>query len=64
VFVADHLSDPDFEPSDEQLIELSRRAFEHVPEQRRAALARLHAEIRRLQQEGLRELRKKLAAGK
>ena len=36
-----NLADPDFEPTDEQLQELSRRAFAGVAEARQAALTTL-----------------------
>jgi hypothetical protein len=40
-----NLSDPDVEPTDEQLIGLSKRAFADVPRARAEALQRLRAEI-------------------
>jgi len=40
--------DPDFEPTDEQLVALSKEAFADVGQRRRAALARLRAEIAEL----------------
>jgi hypothetical protein len=40
-----NLADPDFEPTDEQLIGLSRRAFAGVTAKHEAALAKLRAEI-------------------
>jgi addiction module HigA family antidote len=40
-----NLADPDFEPTDEQLIGLSRRAFSGVAEARRLALGNLRAAI-------------------
>jgi hypothetical protein len=40
-----NLADPDFEPTDEQLIELSKRAFADVKARHEAALAKLRAEI-------------------
>jgi hypothetical protein len=46
------LSDPDFEPTDEDLMALSRAAFADVEERHRIALEKLYAEIaeaRRLQ---------------
>lgn len=42
---AQTLGDPDFEPSDEQLTELSKRAFADVARNRAAALQRLRREI-------------------
>lgn len=43
--VAINLADPDFEPTDEQLIGLSKRAFAGVTAKHEAALAKLRAEI-------------------
>lgn len=43
--MADNLSDPAFEPSDEQLQQLSRDAFADLGAQRLAADAKLRAEI-------------------
>jgi len=40
-----NLADPDFEPTDEQLIGLSKRAFADVTANHEAALAKLRAEI-------------------
>ena len=40
-----NLADPDFEPTDEQLIGLSKRAFAGVAAKHAAALAKLRAEI-------------------
>jgi hypothetical protein len=39
------LTDPDVEPTDEQLQSLSKRAFAHVARENAEALARLHASI-------------------
>ncbi len=39
------LADPDYEPTDEELMALSRAAFADVGERHRRALAKLHAEI-------------------
>jgi hypothetical protein len=39
------LSDPDFEPTDEELIALSRAAFADVEERHRIALEKLYAQI-------------------
>lgn len=39
------LANPAFEPSDEDLIGLSKRAFAHVREAREASLEKLRAEI-------------------
>ncbi len=40
-----NLADPNFEPTDEQLIDLSKRAFAGVKARHESALARLRAEI-------------------
>jgi hypothetical protein len=40
-----NLADPDFEPTDEQLIELSKRAFAGVKERHEAVLTKLRADI-------------------
>lgn len=50
------LTDPSFEPTDEQLRELSKRAFAHLAEERLQSDARLKAEIARLTEEALRRL--------
>lgn len=39
------LADPDFEPTDEDLIGLAKRAFAHVREQQEELLRKLRAEI-------------------
>jgi hypothetical protein len=40
-----NLSDPEYEPTDEELGELVRSAFAGVRDQNEAALRRVHAEI-------------------
>ena len=40
-----NLADPDFEPTDEELIELSKRAFAHVPAQSAKRRAQLEADV-------------------
>jgi hypothetical protein len=40
-----NLADPGYEPTDEELQELSRSAFKDVAKQHEQALSRLHAEI-------------------
>jgi hypothetical protein len=50
------LTNPDFEPSDEQLRELSRRAFAHLAQTRRRSDEKLQAEITRLRAEVLARL--------
>jgi len=54
-----NLADPEFEPSDEQLGELFRRAFAEVNSKHRESLARLRAEIARLRVEA----RRRVASG-
>ena len=46
-----NLADPDFEPTDEQLQELSRKSFAHVAEANRASLRRLREDIARMRTE-------------
>ena len=46
-----NLADPDFEPSDEQLQELSRKSFAHVAEANRAAQRKLREDIARMSAE-------------
>ena len=46
-----NLADPAFEPTDEQLGELFKRAFADVASKHRESLARLRAEIARLRAE-------------
>jgi hypothetical protein len=55
-----NLADPDFEPTDEQLMALSRAAFADVPEERRKADERLRREIARLRVEALELARRPL----
>lgn len=51
-----NLADPSFEPTDEQLQELSRRAFAGVAAANARALAKLRAQIGNARQEALRAL--------
>ena len=51
-----NLGDPDFEPTDEELIELSHRAFAGVPTANEDAQAKLRADIAALREESLRRL--------
>lgn len=55
------LTDPDFEPTGEELQALSRRAFEGVAERYAAALARLEGEIQRSRNEVLKRVEAELA---
>jgi predicted Zn-dependent protease with MMP-like domain len=56
-----NLADPDFEPSDEQLQELMRRAFAHIPEQNERRLRLMHERIELGRIELLKQLRAKKA---
>jgi hypothetical protein len=56
------LADPDFEPTDEQLIGLSKRAFAGVAAKYEAALAKLHAEIEVMSAQAMRDLAARQAA--
>ena len=52
-----NLADPSVEPSDEELIGLSTRAFAHVPENQQEIRAKLQALITKLSQESMARLR-------
>jgi hypothetical protein len=52
-----NLADPDFEPTDEQLAELMRRAFADVPAKKEASLRQLRARIAKAREESLQRLR-------
>ncbi|MFT3693621.1 MAG: hypothetical protein QM831_10810 [Kofleriaceae bacterium] len=41
-----NLADPAFEPTDEQLVDLSKRAFANLPEKRRAVDEKVRDSIR------------------
>jgi hypothetical protein len=43
--MAERLANPDYEPTDEELMELSRAAFADVKERHEVALSKLHARI-------------------
>jgi hypothetical protein len=58
------LSDPDYEPSDEELQELSRAAFAHLAKARQESDAKLVADIARLRKEALQRLHEKHASGR
>lgn len=59
----DHnLADPSFEPTDEQLRELSRSAFSHIAEARRQIDLVLQQEIDRLRKEVLLKLHEAAAS--
>ena len=45
------LADPDFEPTDEQLVELSKRAFADVPAENQKALDEVRSRIEKLRAE-------------
>ena len=53
------LADPTFEPTDEDLIGLSKRAFAHVGEAREASLRKLRTEIAAARKASLERLRAK-----
>ena len=55
------LTNPDFEPTDEELQELSRRAFAGLAERDAAAVARLEQESARRRQEVLARVEAALA---
>jgi hypothetical protein len=55
-----NLSDPDFEPTDEQLIGLSARAFAGVRAAHQRALAKLRAEIAEARDATLRDFAERL----
>jgi hypothetical protein len=50
------LSDPEFEPSDQELTELAHRAFADVGAQRRESLRKLYEQIDQARAEVLRSL--------
>jgi hypothetical protein len=51
------LSDPDYEPTDEELRELVHSAFADVAAQNEAALRKIHAEIAVLREEVMAQFR-------
>jgi hypothetical protein len=53
------LADPTFEPTDEDLIGLSKRAFAHVGEAREASLRKLRTEIAAARTASMERLRAK-----
>lgn len=55
------LADPDFEPSDDELQELSRRAFAGVGKKYSVALKRLEEDIERSRREVLAHVEAELA---
>jgi len=57
-----NLGDPDFEPTDEDLIGLAKRAFAHVREEHEASLRRLRADIATARQAALERLRRRRSA--
>jgi hypothetical protein len=57
-----NLADPSFEPTDEQLIGLSARAFANVARKHQVALEQLRAKIAEGRRTILRELDEQLAA--
>jgi hypothetical protein len=57
-----NLADPDFEPTDEQLQGLSKRAFANVGAKHDAVLAKLRAEIRARQSVAVKAFEDRMAA--
>ena len=57
-----NLADPNFEPTDEQLIGLSRRAFAGVTAKHEAALAKLRVEIEVMSTQVMKDLAVREAA--
>jgi hypothetical protein len=53
-----NLADPDFEPTDEDLVGLSKRAFAGVRSEHEESLRKLRAEIARQREAALQELSK------
>jgi hypothetical protein len=54
-----NLADPAFEPTDEDLIGLSKRAFAHVREAQADSLRKLRADIAAARQAALERLRRR-----
>jgi hypothetical protein len=59
-----NLADPAFEPTDEQLQELSAQAFAGVAAAHEAALAKMRAEIATAQEQALEDLEERLRAAR
>ncbi|MBX3192682.1 MAG: hypothetical protein KF819_37200 [Labilithrix sp.] len=59
-----NLADPDFEPSDEQLIGLSARAFAGVREAHRQSQRELREKIAKARADALAALESRLAQGR
>jgi len=59
-----NLADPDFEPTDEDLIGLSERAFAHVREEHEASLRKLRADIAAAGEAALERLRERRSGTK
>jgi hypothetical protein len=57
-----NLADPDFEPTDEQLIGLSKRAFAGVTAKYETAFAKLRAEIDVMRAQAMKDLVARRAA--
>jgi hypothetical protein len=58
-----NLASPDFEPTDEELIELSRRAFAHVGAAQDASAAGLRERIEARRKTVLAQVRAQLSSG-
>jgi hypothetical protein len=59
-----NLADPSFEPTDEQLMELSRQAFAGIAAKKKRIDLASQAKIAELQKSGLAELKKRLGRTK
>jgi hypothetical protein len=59
-----NLADPAFEPSDEQLVGLSSRAFAGVAAAHERSLAKLRTEIEALRERALRDFEERQAAAR
>lgn len=57
IFEHGNLADPEYEPTDEELSELVRRAFSDVASSNEAALRKVHAEIAALRVTLMQQLR-------
>lgn len=52
-----NMADPEFEPTDEELQQLSREAFAHIPLQRAELAAKMRTRIAELREQSLERLR-------
>ena len=61
---AKNLADPEFEPSDEDLLGLAKRAFAHIRQQQETASRKLHVDIANARRAALERLRRRLTDAK